>query len=66
MILNGVGPAYATKNGVASPVSENKKEIQLELVCHQKWVLFASLKKRVNSLFRLICCERKIMFWLKK
>jgi len=26
MILNGVGPAYATKNGVASPVSENKKK----------------------------------------
>jgi len=27
---------------------------------------FASLKKQAGTLFRLICCERKIMFWLKK
>ena len=27
---------------------------------------FASLKKQVETLFRLICCERKILFRLKK
>jgi len=28
--------------------------------------LFASLKKQVETLFWLICCERKILFRLKK
>jgi len=27
--------------------------------------LFASLKKQGETLFRLICCERKTLFWLK-
>jgi len=27
---------------------------------------FALLKKQVETLFRLICCERKILFGLKK
>jgi len=27
---------------------------------------FASLKKQAETLFRLICCERKILFQLKK
>ena len=27
---------------------------------------FASLKKQAETLFRLICCERKTLFWLKK
>ena len=28
--------------------------------------LFASLKKQAETLFRLICCERKTLFRLKK
>jgi len=28
--------------------------------------LFASLKKQIETLFRLIYCERKILFQLKK
>ena len=27
---------------------------------------FALLKKQVETLFRLICCEKKTLFWLKK
>jgi hypothetical protein len=27
---------------------------------------FASLKKQAQTLFRLICCERKTLFQLKK
>jgi len=30
------------------------------------WAPFASLKKQTETLFRLICCERKILFRLKK
>ena len=27
---------------------------------------FASLKKQTETLFQLICCERKTLLWLKK
>ena len=38
---------------------------QLTWVRNQIVASFASLKKQAETLFRLICCERKTLFWLK-
>ena len=52
---------------LCGPGDESRKEIwRFILVMDLTWAPFASLKKQAETLFRLICCERKTLFRLKK
>jgi len=44
----------------------DKYECSRSLWSHPTMAPFASLKKQDKTLFRLICCERKTLFRLKK
>jgi len=54
-------------NFVSFPVLTRRNRIPIicATICEQ-FAPFASLKKQAETLFRLICYERKILFRLKK
>ena len=46
--------------GAATLTPSHEEDLYLYIV-----IPFVSLKKQGETLFQLICCERKILFWLK-
>ena len=47
--------------GAATLTPSHEEDLYLYIV-----IPFVSLKKQGETLFQLICCEKKTLFWLKK